>query len=62
MKITDTNKRLERAEALLKVTYELLKICDESRCIPDAFFIYYRVRGSSECLLEDIRLWLEDGA
>lgn len=64
MKITDTDKRLERAEALLKAAHELLKKqreCGFSLDVLGEMVFYDGAECDGSCFMEDIEMWLEEG-
>ena len=64
MKITDADKRLERAETLLKATYELLSKQEESYFVLNLLaetIFYDGTECDGSCLMEDIEMWLLEG-
>lgn len=63
MKITDTEKRLERAETLLRATYELLNKQKETIYvlnILEQVVFYDGVECEGSCLMEDIEEWFDE--
>lgn len=63
MKTTDTDKRLERAETLLKAAHELLKkqrVCGFSLDVLGETVFYDGAECDGYVLMEDIEEWFDE--